>query len=154
MSRPSEQIEFRFDDWSDVLGRLEAMAASGRGWVNLRPEVEDDDIAAPRSKVAGLFSGAGHPVPMATWVAATAKDPASVGVQHGVAAKVVPRLREHGVGLPSGASVVQDHSRRGLVVRLVDETPADVVLAWMMEAVDELCPVQLTGAWRADIHHG
>lgn len=42
----------------------------------------------------------------------------------------------------------------GLVVRLGGDTLADLVLAWMMEAIDELCPVQLTGAWRADVHLG
>ncbi|MEJ7584898.1 MAG: hypothetical protein WKF43_12650 [Acidimicrobiales bacterium] len=154
MAEPSEQIEFRYDEWAAELARIEAMARAGRGWVNLRPEVEDDDAAAPRSKVAGLFSAAGPTVPLATWVAPTGRDPASAGVQHGVAAKVVSRLQEHGVGLPPGAVVVQDHSRRGLVVRLADDTGADVILAWMMEAVDDLCPVALTGHWRADIHLG
>lgn len=155
MARPSEQIEFRFDEWSAALARFEGLAATGQGWVNLRPEVESDDAAAPpRSGLAAIFSTPGPSVPLATWVAATARKPASAGIQHGLRSRVKLRLREGGVDLPPGAVVVQDHPRRGIVVRLAKDTTPEVVLAWMMAAVDDLCPAQLTGHWRADIHSG
>lgn len=154
MVTPSEQVEFRYDDWSAVLARIDGLSASRQGWVNLLPEVTPDEDVSPRSRLGSLFSSAGPLVPMATWVAATGTRPASAGIQHGVGAKVVARLRDHGVAPPSGSAVVQDHGRRGLVLRLADDTDADVVVAWLMDAVDDLCPVQLTGRWLAEIHRG
>lgn len=154
MSSPVEQIEFRYDDWSRLVARVEGMAAAEKGWVNLVPEVEADEATAPRSRLAGLFSAAGPTVPLATWVAPTPGKPASAGVQHGLGTKAVARLREHGIEVPAGSVVVQDNPRRGLVVRLADGTDAEAVLAWLMEAVDDMCPAQLTGHWLADVHPG
>ena len=70
------------------------------------------------SVFGGLFGRRGPAVPMGTWVVATERAPASVGISHGVREKVVPRLREAGVHARDGWHLVQDNPRRGLVARL------------------------------------
>jgi len=156
VARPPEAIEFRFDDWLAVTGRMDALAAAGHGWVNLFPEVSEDDLDAdadpPSSGLAGLLRGGGPRVPMGTWVAATGRRRASVGLQHGLREKVKARLQDHGIAPPVGWSVVQDHPRRGVVVELPATTAPEEALAWLMEAVDDLCPFQLTGQWLAEVH--
>jgi hypothetical protein len=151
-----EQIEFRYDAWEPVLARMAELAEAGNGWLNLYPETDEDDPepAAGSSVLRGLVGGRGPAVPMGTWVAATPKAPASVGVAHGVKEKVAPRLRAAGVFAPERWQLVQDNARRGLVVRVpADETPEEI-LAWLMSAIDELCPVTLTGHWLAEVHQG
>ncbi len=155
VGRPPEPIEFRYDDCALVLESMAALATAGSGWVNLLPEVEgaegDGGDDAP-SGLAGLFRGGGPTVPMGTWVAARRGGPASVGVQHGLRVRAKARLVEHGLGPPAGWSVVQDHPRRGLVVEVPAAAAPAEVLAWLMGAVDDLCPHQLTGHWLSEVH--
>ena len=155
MAAPPEQIEFSHTDWSGLIERARALVAGGRGWVNLLPEVRDDparEDEASRSWLGGLFRGGGPMVPLGTWVVATRKEPATVGVAHGLRMKVVPRLVEHGITAPAGWVVLQDNPRRGLVVRPRPDAAPEDVLGWLMEAVDDLCPDQLTGHWLAEVH--
>jgi hypothetical protein len=150
-----EQIEFRYDAWDPVLDRMADLAAAAQGWLNLYPETLEDapDPAAEGSTLlGGLFRSRAPAVPMGTWVAATDRAPASVGVSHPLREKVAPRLREAGVFAPESWRLVQDNPRRGLVVRVPPDAPADEVLHWLMSAVDELCPVALTGHWLAEFH--
>jgi len=156
---PREEIEFTHDDWTGVVERAGAMAGSGKGWINLHPEVIDvdglaEDGGGPRVGLGAMFWTRGPAVPMATWVMATSKAASTIGIEHGVRAKVLRRLRDQGIEPPPGAVMVQDNARRGLVLRLPDGAEPEVVLGWLMEAVDELCPLQLTGAWLAQLHPG
>ena len=151
-----EQIEFRHDEWDAVVERAEALAAARRGWVNLYAEVEDEEgMARPGAPAIGLgamFRTGGPTVPTATWVMPTGKDPGTVGIAHAARSKVLPVLVEKGIEPPAGCFRLQDNPRRGLVLRLPDPVATADVIAWMMEAIDELCPLQLTGHWMAEIH--
>jgi len=157
-SAKAEQIEFDHTDWARVVDRATELAAARRGWINLYPEVEDEHgLAQPGGPVVGLgaiFRAKGPTVPMATWLMATDKAPGTVGLEHGLRSKVLPRLREHGIEPPPGSFRLQDNSRRGLVIRLPADVEPAAVLAWLMEAVDDLCPLQLTGQWLAEVYEG
>ena len=37
------------------------------------------------------------------------------------------------------------------MVRVPDDEQPEQVLSWLMSAIDELCPVQITGQWLAEI---
>jgi len=61
-------------------------------------------------------------------------------------------LRERGIDVPAGWTVVQDNPKRGLVVRpSVDAGPADV-LEWLLRATAALCPYELPTSWLAKLH--
>ena len=114
-----------------------------RGWVNLQPGVAEEDVPPPTSSLFGLFSARGPAVPLCTWH----RGERSAGVQHATGPKAASRI-----DVPPGWRVVQDHPRRGLVVRV----PADVedveVLRWLVDVGIRLCPVPTTGRWLAELH--
>ena len=154
----AEKLEFTHQDWSAVVARTKGLVAAGRGWVNLYPEVHDEEgLARPSSPAIGLgamFRTNGPTIPTATWVMATGKEPATIGLEHGLRTKVLAQLREHGIAPPEGSFRLQDNARRGLVLRLPADVAVEDVLGWLMEAVDDLCPLQLTGNWQAEVHGG
>jgi len=152
---PPEQIEFRYDEWEPVLERMKELSRNGSGWINLFPETVDDEIDRPpsgSSVFGALFRNQAPEVPLGTWTARTDKAPASVGISHATREKVAPRLVQAGIVAPPTWRLVQDNARRGIVVRVPDDEQPDEVLAWLMAAIDELCPVQITGQWLAEIH--
>jgi len=154
-----EQIEFTGADTGRALAALDELVAASAGWANLYPEVEEDDArAVTPSAVASWFRVPGPPIPQATFIAPTdgrrGRTPAQVGLTHGVGATVVPRLAEQGLPLPEGWAVVQDHLRRGLVVRLDDPPDTMAVLGWSLRAIEALCPIPVTGGWLAEVHRG
>lgn len=155
-ARP-EQIEFTGDVTGEVLAALDELVAAASGWVNLFPEVDADQARVVTPSVVGaLFRTPGPPIPQATFLAPTesrrGRVPPQLGLTHGVGAMVVRRLAEKGLPLPEGWTVVQDHVRRGLVLRLDDPPDTMVVLGWALKAAEELCPIPVTGGWLAEIH--
>lgn len=158
MAAKPEQIEFTHEDWSAVVKRAMDLSDARRGWINLYPEVEDDEgfarEGAPVIGLAAMFRTFGPTVPSATWVFATSREPATIGIQHNLRSKVLPRLRENNIYAPEGTVRMQDNGRRGLVLRLPAATTVEVVLAYLMASVDDLCPLQLTGGWLAEVHSG
>ena len=75
-----------------------------------------------------------------------------MGLMHPTGAKAVPRLAEAGVSVPEEWMVVQDHPRRGLLVRTpVSVVEADVV-TWSVRAGIALCRAEMTGRWRAVVY--
>jgi hypothetical protein len=152
---PPEQIAFRYDEWETVLERMTELSRDGDGWINLFPETVDDVFERPPSgsSIFGtLFRNRAPEVPLGTWVARTAKAPASVGISHASREKVAPALIAAGVVAPDTWRLVQDNPRRGIVIRLPDDEAPETVLAWLMSAIDELCPVEISGHWLAEIH--
>ena len=151
-----ELIEFSHEDWTAVVERARELDIARRGWMNLYPEVLDEfGVARPRGSVIGLgavFRVHGPTIPTATWVFRTNKAPGTIGLEHGLRTKVLDRLRGNDIQPPQGSFRLQDNTRRGLVLRLADGVDAEDVLAWLMEAVDDLCPLQLTGNWLAEVH--
>ena len=62
------------------------------------------------------------------------------------------RLAEAGTALPARWTLLQDHTRRGLLVR----TPVDVdeaeVVEWSVRAGSALCRAPTTGRWQAVVY--
>ena len=127
---------------------------AGRGWINLAPEVpEDEDVTAP-----GLFSflsARGPSVPLCTWVGPHTRRgqprPAQLGIQHATGTRTAARLDSLGLGVPTGWRVTQDHPRRGLVVDVAFEAADPVVLDWLLDAGRALCPARTTGTWLGEV---
>lgn len=158
MTQRAEELEFRVDDTAAVLAHMQRLAAAHRGWLNLQPGVGEEDVPPPAGGLGILFSMPSHEVPVCTWVpgrvARGEQQPDSIGVQHATGTRVVARLSGLGVPLPEGWRWVQDHPRRGLVVRTPVGTPYAEQLAWLLEAGTALATVPLTGEWRALVYEG
>jgi len=149
-------LELSPDRLDDVVAAMEAMADAHQGWINFEPSIHVEDVGSSGSGVFSLFSGRGPAVPLATWTPARAPrrgraDPAMVGLQHGVGAKVAGRLAELGHPVPAGWVVVQDYAKKGLVVALPPGTDAAQVVRWLLAAATALSTVPLTG-WRAAVY--
>src|SRR4051794_36511251 len=90
-----EELTFDEDDLTPIVTVIDELAAAGKGWVNLLPEVEEGHEPPPRRFVIELFSSRGDAVPKATW---TPPDKpgrrAKVGIQHGSGPHALRRLAE------------------------------------------------------------
>lgn len=153
-----ERIEFPADRAQPVVAALEGLTIEGGGWINLFPELEEADVERVTPSAVGLlFRAAGPPIPQATIMAPTTGrrggKPGQVGLTHGVGTKVVRRLASEGIALPDGWTVVQDHVRRGVVVRIDEALDPAAVVDWALRAATALTPVPLTGGWLAEVHH-
>jgi hypothetical protein len=133
-----EVVVFDADDLAPVLAAIDP-----RGWVNLQPEV-DPDVPIPSAPgVFAVFSARGPVVPLGTWHPGER----SVGLQHSTGTKAASRVE-----VPPGWRVVQDHPKRGLVLRVpAGVTDADA-LAWLIRTGTALCPVPILGRWVAEVH--
>ena len=143
-SRP-ETFEFNDRETTALVAQMDQLAAAGKGWINLTPDLGDDE--RPEGSVA-----------LCTWVVGQMKrdrrEPDSVGVQHASGDKAAARLRPAGITLPDGWRVVQDHRRRGLVVAVSPESSHGEVLAWLLRAGTALTDPAFGGRWRADVYQG
>jgi hypothetical protein len=147
---PPELVDFRTDDRTAVLARMDELAAAGRGWINLSPALDEDEEPPPRSSTFGLFSGRGPDVPLCTWVPGT---PTEIGIQHGAGPKVSRILRDLREPVPDHWRVTQDHSRRGLVAAVPEGTSNEEMLDWMLRAGAALAAdLKLAGWWRAAVY--
>jgi hypothetical protein len=156
---PTEVVEFLRTEPEPVVRQMERLQAAQRGWMNLRPQVRDDEEPEERPPgLLGAFSAAGPPVPLCTWTAGERRrrgvGPSSIGVQHAAGPKAARRLAELGAPVPAGWQVVQDHPRRGLVVRPPVEEPLGEVLTWLLWAGQWLCVPAVTGWWTAAVFDG
>ncbi len=158
MARPSAEFEFDAGDTGVVLGHMERLGGAHRGWVNLQPGIREEDAPPPPTTLGLVFSSDVYEVPVCTWVAGRVTrrgvDEDSVGVQHATGPRLVSRLASLGVPLPQGWRWVQDHPRRGLVVRPPLGTPVGEQLRWLVDAGTALSAVPLTGHWRALVYEG
>jgi len=133
-----EVMSFDASEVEDVAERLDE-----RGWVNLQPGVSEENLPPPTSSLFGLFSARGPVVPLCTWHPGER----SAGVQHATGPKVARRI-----DVPAAWRIVQDHPRRGIVVRVpVDVTDVEV-LRWLVAVGGQLCPVPTTGQLLAELH--
>ena len=153
-----DYVEFHPDDIAAVVDRMAAMLATRRGWINFEPAVLVDDVPEPKSGLFGLMSGRGPDVPLATWTPGEERkgraEPPTIGLQHGSGPGARARLAENGRGVPDGWVVLQDHSRKGLVVAVPPAVPHGDVVAWLLGAARVLSTVPLTGRWRAAVYEG
>jgi hypothetical protein len=156
-SRP-EEIEFRPEQLGPVLTRMAALTEAATGWINVRPIIEAEHQPPPPGPLS-IFGGSVHKVPTATWMPGKRERSGSigatrVGLQHAGGPRVVATLRDRQVALPEGWRVVQDHPRRGLVVKLPTGADDADVLDWLIRAAAALCTVPSTGRWRAEVFEG
>ena len=143
-SRP-ETFEFSDRDTVGLVAEMDRLAASGKGWINLAPDLDEDE--KPEGSVA-----------LCTWVVGQMRrdrrEPDSIGVQHATGGKAAARLVPAEVTLPEGWRVMQDHRRRGLVVAIAPEATHGEVLSWLLRAGTALTDPAFGGRWRADVYQG
>jgi hypothetical protein len=150
-------VEFHEDSREAVVRRMSAMAGQQRGWVNFSPGLDVDAPPPQRPALASIFGNKGPEVPLATWTPGGGRrDPPTVGIHHAQGQRTLRQLSDKGIELPEGWRKLQDHPKRGLVCAVpatgdVDEL--DRQLHWLLTATAALCPVPLTGEWRALCYH-
>jgi hypothetical protein len=158
MASPAETFSFFPDDPSFVVQRMDTLGASHKGWINLVPEVREEDEPDPAIGLATLFSGTVHEIPICTWAAGKEGrrgiEPDSLGIQHNTGTKVVARLATLDLPLPPGWRWRQDHPRRGLVVLVPLEVGHAEQVSWLLRAGAVLSTVSLTGRWEARVRPG
>src|SRR5438105_14066620 len=109
---------------------MAAITAGGNGWINLEPEVIEEDEAPDSGALFAFFSSQGPPVPLCTWSPADRR--VSIGVQHRAGPKAAARLPELGHPVPTGWYVSQPHPPRGVGVEVPLDEPTEHVPAWLL----------------------
>ncbi len=158
MAGKVETFTFSPDDAGFVVQRMDSLGASHSGWINIVPEVREEDQPDPAVGLGTLFTGIVHEIPICTWAAGKEGrrgiEPASNGSQPNTGTKVVARLASLDVPIPAGWRWVQDHPRRGLVVLVpLDVSHADQ-LSWLLRAGAVLSTVPISGRWEARVRWG
>lgn len=143
---------FARDERGPVLAAMGELARAARGWINLQPAVQADDVPAPPSLIERIFSARGPAVPIGTWVPGEGSQPASLGVQHGLGTKAEGRIVAAGIRGPATWRLRQDNPRRGLVVELPADESVETILGWLLEVLECVTDRKLTGQWRASIY--
>jgi hypothetical protein len=156
-SRPVE-LEFVAHDDTELLARMAEVVASGTGWINVRPVIDEEHEPPPPGPFAFL-GGSTHHVPTITWMpgkraANGTVKPTTVGLQHASGPRVAWRLRDLGCPLPEGWRVTQDHPRRGLVATVPADADNGEVIDWLLRAATLVSTVPATGRWTAAVHAG
>jgi hypothetical protein len=77
-----------------------------------------------------------------------------VGILHSAGARAGATLAELGHGVPDGWVVLQDFSKKGLVLAVPPAVDHRTVVAWLLRASELLSRVPLTGRWRAVVYEG
>jgi hypothetical protein len=151
---PAETFTFGVDRVDPVVAVMEQLRPA-RGWLVLQPGFDAEAVPPPR-RSSGFFSAKGPYVPVLSWVpgehSRQGVEYVALGIQHGTGARAEGWLVEQRHPVPVGWEVLDDHPGRGLVVAVPPPHPDGEVLAWLLDAGDLLCPVQLTGEWRATVH--
>jgi len=158
MAVQRDTISFASADSAEVVQAMHELTARGAGWINIGPELTDEEAARvpQRSGISAWFSGRGPAVAMATWVPAARSGrarPAQLGIEHGSGPNALARLHDHGLGLPAGWLRRQDHAKHGLVIDLPAGEAPEAILAWAIEAVELLQTAELPARrWIAAVH--
>jgi hypothetical protein len=147
-------LTFTVESVDAVVATMAELAAPPSGWLSLQPGFDAEQSPPPR-RWSGFFTARGPYIPVGTWVPGEKTrrgvEYTAVGLQHGFGGAVAAWLGEQGIGVPVGWEVVSDHPSRGLVLAVPPAAPHDQTLRWLLDAGDRLCPVQLTGEWRATV---
>jgi hypothetical protein len=142
-------LEFSDDDAPAV----EAIdhIADGRGWCNLTPEVEADDVDVLTPSVFSLRVKRGAPI--ASLVTSPPRKgerrPATLGILHTRGRLGKERIDTLLGG--AGYTIRQDHNQRGLLLEVPPEATPSSVLEVMCSALTKLCDYDRTGTWRLDV---
>jgi hypothetical protein len=143
--------ELHFSENRDEAVRSVESIASGLGWCNVIPDV-DDDVPDLQVNFLGLWSNRG--VVMASYITKPERNgqaqPSSLGVLHSRGRLGRERIAQLLGGAPFRTR--QDHSQRGLVLDVPVGTPAKLVLDVMCSFTSSLCDYDMTGTWRLDTY--
>ncbi|HEY3943315.1 MAG TPA: hypothetical protein VGL60_12655 [Acidimicrobiales bacterium] len=171
MARRRDVFEFRADEPSPILARMDLLGRARDGWINLVPSIEpggpeDSEPPAgpgqgPRITLAAVLGSPTPPaIPLCTWMpsppgrgrgSAGGAGGSSIGILHARGRPVMPLLRAEGLDPPGSWRVRQDHQRRGLVVLVPAAAEPSEILAWTCRAGGLLCDVRPTGWWVATV---
>lgn len=157
MSTARARHEFTRSDPRPAVKLVAEVLENAGQWVNLEPVVDDDDwsVLAVRRGMAGWFSGRGSDLPFVTLVGRTRgrrPDPPTLGVEHGTGPRASSRLTERDVVPPATWRRRQDHAKRGLVYVAEGAPDATETVAFVLDAVAVLSPIELGGQWSAIMH--
>jgi hypothetical protein len=157
--RETSTIEFTPPGTDGVEEALRRLRTAGTGWINLLPGIEEGVVALePQAGLFAFFGTRAPPVTMATITPPRKgrrdSEGLTVGLMHPTGAKAVGRLAEVGGGaaVPADWVVLQDHMRRGLVLRTPVHIAEADVIAWCIRAGTALCRADMTGRWRAVVY--
>jgi len=133
---------------SDREQAIDAMGsvASGRGWCNVTPEVEED-VDEMKVNYFGLRFNKG--VIVASYVTSAPKkgvdQPSTLGLLHSRGRLGRERINSLLAGAPF--TIKQDHNSRGLLLSVPASAPPSQVLNVMCTLTEELCDYQFMGFW-------
>lgn len=113
----------------------------GAVFINISPGVDAAEVP-PRSGLSHLLGNRGPVVPLATWT------PGEIGIQHVVGQHVTRFLAERDCPVPEEWYVASEHPKRGLVLKTYG-SPAGQTLAWLVQAVRLLNPLEVHFPWQA-----
>jgi hypothetical protein len=139
-------LTFRFstdrDQAIDAIGSV----ASGRGWCNVTPLVEED-VDEMKVNYFGLRFNKG--VVVASYVTVAPKkgveQPSTIGLLHSRGRLGRERINELLAGAPF--TTKQDHNSRGLLLSVPTSTTPSEILNVMCTLTEELCDYQFIGSW-------
>ena len=148
-------LPFRPDDPELVVDHMREMLrlADGRRWINIRPDLPDDVMAALDRKPS-IFSGRGPRIPTATWVPSSfnrkgERVPTQAGLTHPQGHDAKMKLSAAGVETPDGWVVEQDHPKRGFTYLIPDDDDPTVAIEFLVAAADAVSGVHSDGKWVA-----
>jgi hypothetical protein len=157
---PVDVVAFSFapEEPSAVVAQMDRLGAAHKGWINIVPEVREEDEPDQPVGLGTLFSATGPDVPICTWTPGKegrrGVERDSLGIQHASGTKVVARLATLGVPVPDDWRWTQDHPKRGLVVRVPLGVAHGTELTWLLAAASALSRVRLTGQWAVRVRPG
>ncbi len=145
-----DRIAFQRQEPAALTLALQRVLDARRGWVNVQPDLDGID---PRSLARpSIFAARGRAIPLGTFVPATQPGGEhQLGVEHGAGRHAADQLRGAGVVFPTGARLVQDHPRRGLVIAIPDGTAMSEVATLLIDIVTELTAVVIGDRWIAEL---
>ena len=154
--RRMERIAFTPEDIGPIVTRMELLAASQDGWINLLPTDEDEETGPPRLGFFAMFGGGSIGVTMCTWIPGSLKHHGealpSLGIAHNRGRRVFAELQSGAAVIPDGWRVEQDHPRRGLIIRIPADEPHEKVLRWALRAVATVSRPGENCEWHANVY--
>ncbi len=123
-------------------------------WCNLFFEPIDDDSVVPDSALFGFLAARGPANPLATLMTPKKETDhlLEVGIQHRAGTKAAAQLKEAELYGPTSARVVQDHPRRGLVIKWPEDEDLATLAGWLFPAMRELARAPSTNAILWELH--
>jgi hypothetical protein len=151
--RASKRVEFNVEEPAELVGYMSLIADARDGWINLIPEVGDEERSTTLGFMA-LFGGGSTGVTMCTWKPERAdqsgRRQVSLGISHATGRRFSVLLPP--LAIPRNWVVKQDHPQRGLVLFVPDSEPHERVLDWALHALRVLSPPAGIEKWRAEIY--